>query len=249
MTKPRATALYNAVMAFLLRFPLIPWLFVRPWLHLPCLARRTPLVVRALLGETSFTMHDQTPRKGRIALGGVDETIWCSRIFHVLKRQLAEELGEEKRDALMVSVATEMGWFEADTAIRSGRWVPKAFRGLFDDPGLLDLVKSDEPFRKLFTSTMTVAIRLILNEGGWGTVKSFDVSSDPVIVRMAHLQEPLHSGPSVTPVCTYMRGYLAGFLSRLLHVEASVVETSCAVQGGEECVFAVTFGGRRPSSH
>jgi hypothetical protein len=212
---------------------------VRPWLRIPFIARRTPLVVQALLGESSFTMHEYIPRKGRIAIGGVDETIWCSRIFHTLKARLAEELGEEKRDALILSVSEEMGWFEADAAITSGRWIPKAFQGMFEDPGLLDLVRTDEAFRKLFVSTMNIAIRLIFNEGGWGNVKSFDVSSNPIIIRMNHLQEPIHSGPSATPVCTYIRGYLTGFLSRLLHVKATAEELSCAAQGHDECVFAL----------
>ena len=241
MDKPKLTGLYNSVISFLLRFPLVPNILFRPWLRIPFIARRTPLVVRALLGEDSFTMHEYIPRKGRISIGGVDETIWCSRIFHVLKERLAEEIGEEKRDKLIVEVSEEMGRFEADAALTGGRWIPKSFMGMFEDPGLLALVQSDAAFRRLFVSTMNIAIKLIFNEGGWGNVLSFDVSSNPIVIRMDHLQEPLHSGPSPIPVCTYLRGYLAGFLSRLLHRKTSAEELSCAAQGNDECVFAITI--------
>ncbi|MBN1649044.1 MAG: hypothetical protein JW874_13495 [Spirochaetales bacterium] len=241
MKKTYLTGLYNILVSFFIAFPLVPKILLYPWLRIPFIKRRTPLVVQALAGADSFEMHEVSVRKGRISIGGVDETIWCSRIFHVLNRQLAAEIGEERKNRLICSTAKEMGHFEADAAIRSGKWVPRSFAPVFDSPDLLETVRNDRAFARLFEKTMAIVIRLIFNEGGWGNVKGFDLSRDPVIITMDHLQEPIHSGPSAVPVCHYIRGYLAGFLSRLLHCETEAEELSCAAQGGTECMFAVSI--------
>jgi predicted hydrocarbon binding protein len=237
--KPKFLKLQNTVISFLIRFPFFPKLLFFPWLRIPFIAKRIPLVVRALLGGGPLALHEHLPLKGRISIGGVDETIWCSRIFHVLKRKLAQELGEERKDAFILEAAEEMGWFEADAAINSGKWLPKSYQPMFDDLDLLKTVRNNNELAKLFTKTMNIAIRLIFNEGGWGNVKSFDITNDPIRITMDHLQEPLHSGPANRPVCLYIRGYLSGFLSRLLHRKMKAEELECAAQGGSECVFAI----------
>jgi bacteriochlorophyll 4-vinyl reductase len=81
---------------------------------------------------------------------------------------------------------------------------------------------------------------------GWGTItfQNLDVEgSHPhgrIIVQDSF--EARGYGPSTTPICHFLRGYLAGALSAILTPRArrhkvELVETKCAAKGDEHCEF------------
>ena len=231
----------TTIIKVLTRFRIITRFVFFPVLKIPFFRKRMSIVTQAVLGATAFEIHDVDRKEGRIGIGDVDETMWSSKIFPVLKQRLALELGHQKTKKFIYELSEEMGYLEADTALSSGRWVPQYYKKKFDNKEILLDILNDNKFRMLFEESMKLAIRLIFNGGGWGVVKNFDLSHDPVIIKMKHLQEARHGKPSKEPICTYITGYLAGFMSRLMHKKAHVVETHCEACNDEECVFEISY--------
>jgi len=46
-------------------------------------------------------------------------------------------------------------------------------------------------------------------------------------------------GKSTIPVCHFLRGYLAGFLSTILVAKVELLETKCLAKGDGHCEFQV----------
>jgi predicted hydrocarbon binding protein len=85
-------------------------------------------------------------------------------------------------------------------------------------------------------------------EENWGELHFEDVDWDRLTGRIVVVRSFESRGlKRDEPSCYFFKGYLKGFLTKLLGEEVMVEETSCIAQGGAKCEF--TFrAGRRPLS-
>lgn len=84
------------------------------------------------------------------------------------------------------------------------------------------------------------ALKAYKQDEKWGVIDfDLDLESGVGTVTVYQSFEAKQYGHSLTPVCYFLRGYLAGFLSQTFGKPLRVVERSCIAQGRDRCVFAV----------
>jgi predicted hydrocarbon binding protein len=212
---------------------------LRPVANAPGLSSRLPVMVRAYMGATSFDIHDVDVVKGRYGIGGVDEIMFGSELLRVLHEVLGRMGPDEKKRALY-DIGYLTGYYEAKDAIRKGRWAPRVLVPLITNAGLLERVRSDPILAEFLTKTLEKESRIIINEGGWGSVEEFDFSSTPLRTVLANSQEAAWMGPSGGPVCHYFAGGAAGHVSAITGEYFEGREVECAAAGAPKCVFEMT---------
>ncbi|MFC1705524.1 V4R domain-containing protein, partial [Planctomycetota bacterium] len=109
---------------------------------------------------------------------------------------------------------------------------------LIDRSGTIDELRSDPKKARFFELAMKMALRLIINEGGWG-VAEMDVQSSPLRVTLSNSQEARWIGPAQKPVCYLSAGVIAGYTSRLLGEDLDTEEVRCEAMGHASCVFEI----------
>jgi len=223
-------------MSLLGRHPHLTRLLLRPVAMAPILRRRLPVLARATFGCTAFEVHDVDVDKGRIGIGGVDEIMWSSRFLDLFHEVLAQGMGEEAKDRALYEVGKRGGHWEISEAIRQGRWAPQALVDLVEGEGTLDRVRTDPDLARFFELSMGLALRLIINEGGWG-VPEMELSSDPVRVYLANSKEAERLGPADHPTCSLSAGVIAGYTGRILGMDVDAEEVECMAMGAPRCVF------------
>jgi uncharacterized protein len=209
---------------------------LRPIANAPGLSSRLPVMVRAYMGSSSFDIHDVDVAAGRIGIGGVDEIMFGSELLRVMHRVTARMGGEEQRRALY-DIGFITGYYEAKDAIRKGRFAPAVFVPLMTSGGLLERVREDTDMARLLNKVVAMESRLIINEGGWGSVESFDFGATPLTAVLANSQEAAWMGPSDVPVCHYFAGGAAGHVSAITGEWFEGAEVECAAAGARACTF------------
>jgi len=231
----RVSVLSNA-MSFLDRHPRFAKAFLRPLANAPVLSRRLPVLARAYMGATAFEIHDVDVKKGRIGIGGVDEIMWSSKFLELFHQVLASKMGKREKNDALYEVGRGGGYWEISEAIARGRWAPASLVELVEQGGTLERLRTDPAMERFFLLSMGMALRLIINEGGWG-VSRMDLHASPLRVTLANSQEARWVGPAEEPVCYLSAGVIAGYSSRILGLDLKAREVRCMAMGHSECVF------------
>jgi bacteriochlorophyll 4-vinyl reductase len=88
---------------------------------------------------------------------------------------------------------------------------------------------------------LLATIAKLKQKEGWASIDFKKVSLKKklgtVIVKNSFEAEGY--GKSDTPVCHFLRGYLAGALSITLNTEINLIETACAAKGDPNCEFQI----------
>lgn len=226
------------VMEFLERPPRLIKMCLRPIANAPWLSKRFQVLVRAYMGATAFEIHEVDVEKGRISIGDVDEVLFGSEIVKILSDVLAR-FGEEERVKGLYEIGFQAGYQEAKFALEKGFWAPKLLVPLVTSAGLIDRVRSDRHMARFFDQVETMVARIILNEGGWGRIESFDYQSKPIRVTLLHSPEVEWLGPADSPVCHIFAGLVAGHASAITGESLEAREVECAATGASRCVFEI----------
>lgn len=225
-----------ALMEFNERHPRLVRYVLRPIANAPGLSSRLKVMVRAYMGSNSFDIHDVDVEKGRIGIGGVDEIMFGSELLRVLHEVLGRMGTAEQRRALY-DIGFVTGYYEAMDAIRKGEWAPRVFVPLITGGNLLERVRSDPLMAGFLNKVLRMESRIIINEGGWGSIEEVDYGSIPVRAVLANSQEAEWMGPSDEPVCHYFAGGAAGHVSAITGERFEGSEVECRAAGSERCVF------------
>jgi len=236
MLKVRAAV---ALMDFSDSHPRLVKYALRPVANLPVLSKRMKVMIRAYMGANSFDIHDVDVERGRIGIGGVDEIMFGSELLRVLHEVFAR-MGPEEKERALYDVGFVTGYYEAKDAIRKGRFAPRVFLPLITGGDLLARVRKDPAMASFLNKVIAMESRLIINEGGWGSVQEFDFASTPLTAVLANSQEVVWMGPSDGPVCHYFAGGVAGHASAITGEWFEGVEVECAAAGAPRCVFEMT---------
>ena len=228
-----------ALMDFSDSHPRLIKYLARPIANAPVLSARLPVMVRAYMGATSFDIHDVDVENGRYGIGGVDEIMFGSELLRVLHLVLAR-MGPAEQERALYDIGFLTGYYEAKDAVRKGRWAPRVLVPLITSAGLLERVRSDPTMAEFLNKVLATESRIIINEGGWGSVEEFDFSSTPLRAVLANSQEAAWMGPSDSPVCHYFAGGAAGHASAITGEFFEGREVECAAAGARRCVFEMT---------
>lgn len=209
------------------------------WLsRAPLASRLMPVLARASLGATAFELHDVDVIKGRIGIGGVDEVIFSSKFVGLFHRVLARHVGEEEKNKILYEIGFEGGYWEVSEALAHHRWMPRKMARIIEEGKTEATLAADPDFARLFSEVLSLALRLIINEGGWG-VATVDLLSKPMRATLRNSQESRWEGPSNRPVCHLSAGVMAGYASKMMGRRLDSREVACAAAGAPECVFEV----------
>ena len=228
-----------ALMDFSDKHPRLMRYGLRPIANAPGLSSRLPVMVRAYMGATSFDIHDVDVKNGRYGIGGVDEIMFGSELLRVLHEVLGR-MGSDEQKRALYDIGFLTGYYEAKDAIRKGRWAPRVLVPLITSAGLLERVRSDPLMARFLNKVLATESRIIINEGGWGSVEEFDFSTSPLRAVLANSQEAAWMGPSYGPVCHYFAGGAAGHASAITGEFFEGREVECAAAGAPRCVFEMT---------
>jgi len=229
-------SLLTGVMSFLDRHPRASRL-LRPLAFAPVLSNRLKVLPRAWMGATAFELHDVDLERGRIGIGGVDEIMWSSKFLGLFHDLLGERLGELAKNEVLYEVGREGGRWEIEQARSHGRWAPAMLMRLIDRPNVLQELRSDPSTARFFELCMKMAMRLIINEGGWGTVEEIELSSTPLRIVVGHSKEAEWGHVRDGSACWLSAGVVAGYATGLLREELDAREVECRAAGAEHCVF------------
>jgi len=207
--------------------------------NLPRLSDRLPVMVRAYMGADSFDIHDVDVARGRIGIGGVDEIMFGSELLRVLHQVLGRMGTDEQRRALY-DIGYLTGYYEAKDAIRKGRWAPGVLMPLITSGDLLEKVRIDPVMAEFLSKVLETESRIIINEGGWGSVERFDFTTTPLEAVLVNSQEVAWMGPADHPVCHYFTGGAAGHASAITGRFFEAREVECAAMGAPKCIFEMT---------
>ncbi len=226
------------VMEFLEQPPAPVKMLLRPIANAPWLSKHFQVLVRAYMGATGFEIHEVDVEKGRISIGQVDEVLFGSEIVKILSDVL-QRFGDEERVKALYEIGYQAGFQEAKFALEKGYWAPKVLVPLVTSSGLIDRVRSDRHMARFFNQVEKMVARIILNEGGWGRVESFDYQSSPIRITLLYSPEAEWLGPADRPVCHIFAGLLAGHASAISGETLEAHEVECAATGAARCVFEI----------
>jgi uncharacterized protein len=225
-----------ALMEFSDEHPRLVKYILRPIANAPGISSRLKVMVRAYMGSNSFDIHEVDVSGGRISIGGVDEIMFGSELLRVL-HEVAARMGSDEQRRALYDIGFITGYYEAKDAIRKGQFAPAVFVPLMTSGGLLERVRQDPDMARFLNKVVAMESRLIINEGGWGSVESFDYSTVPVTAVLANSQEAAWMGPSDSPVCHYFAGGAAGHVSAITGEWFEGSEVECAAAGARACTF------------
>lgn len=231
-----------ALMEFSERHPRLVRFTLSPIANAPRLGKKMKVMVRAYMGASSFEIHEVDVERGRIGIGGVDEIMFGSELLAVM-HEVFGRMGPEEQCRALYDVGFVTGYYEAKDAVRKGLWAPRMFEPLITEGRLLERVRTDPLMARFFTKVLETEMRLIINEGGWGSIEEFDFASTPVRAVLSNSQEAHWMGPSSGPVCHYFAGGAAGHASAVTGEWFKGTEVECAAAGAPRCVFEMVPAG------
>ena len=196
--------------------------------------------VRATLGQNQLSMHDCT-RDGEISIGGVSEQLYGEGFIAAWHEVLGREVGERLPEVLY-DIGLRGARWEVKRAMDRGTWVPSLLRPLVGRPELVQKMRTSRFYERLMHETLRILFRMIMTEGGWGRVKSIELSKTPVRVVVANTPEPRRLGKTGHAVCHLMTGIYAGYFETIFGVPAVGKETTCVSAGDEHCTFELSLG-------
>jgi predicted hydrocarbon binding protein len=229
-------------MEFLDAHPVLARTFLSPIARAPILGRRLPVLPRAFMGATAFEIHDVEVARGRIGIGGVDEVLFSSKFLEAFHRLIAEEIGSvERKNDVLYRIGKDGGQWEVREALSHGRWGPRPLVQLIESGTAAQSLQSDPQMERFFQAVMKMVCRIIINEGGWGSVEKIDLRSNPMQLVLANSNEARWVGPSESPVCFICAGVVAGYASGIFRRDVDAKEVECAAMGSSHCTFELTF--------
>jgi hypothetical protein len=88
---------------------------------------------------------------------------------------------------------------------------------------------------------LLATIAKLKQKEGWASIdfKKVNLKKKLGTVIVKNSFEAEGYGKSDTPVCHFLRGYLAGALSITLNTEINLIETACAAKGDPNCEFQI----------
>ncbi len=235
MLKVRVLVLLLDLLA---KHPLLVKIFLRPVANAPFISGKLSVMFRAFMGSTAFEIHDVDVANGRISIGGVDEMLFGSEFILILHEAFAEIVTEEEKERVLYEIGFKACYYEAEEALKKGRWAPKTLVPIIYNKKIIERVRSDPLMARFFNHIEGMVTRLILNEGGWGHIE-FDLASRPMKVRLYNSQEARYLGPAENPVCMFFTGFIAGHASSLIGERVEAREVSCAASGEPYCTFEI----------
>jgi predicted hydrocarbon binding protein len=227
-----------ALMEALDRYPALVRAVLRPVSRIPFVSKRLMVLPRAFMGQTAFEIHDVDLARGRIAIGGVEEIMFGSKVVEQLHSVLESRLGQEQADEALYELGYNLCRWEVSTSLQGGRWAPGVLVPLISNSTIVDDVRTDPLLARFFLKVMSTVSRLITDEGGWGHL-DFEVQSSPMRVILSNSQEAAWLGPSDRPVCSLYAGIAAGYTSAISGEELRAREVECKAMGAPRCVFEV----------
>lgn len=92
------------------------------------------------------------------------------------------------------------------------------------------------------TEIILKAIAQLKKAEGWGMLEfwNMNLNEDRGEIVVKESFEADGYGKSTTPVCHFLRGYLAGVLNKISGKSVNILEKECKAAGSEACVFKVT---------
>lgn len=225
-------------MEFTRNHPTITRFVLRPVSRMPGLSRRMPVLFKAFMGQTAFEIHDVDIERGRIAIGGVEEIMFGSKVVEQLHAVLESRFGARAKNEALYELGLNLCRWEVSTALASGRWAPGALVPLIANSAIVDEVRADPLTARFFGEVMGMVSRLITDEGGWGHLE-FEVLPRPMRVLLYDSQEAAWLGPSEEPVCHLYAGIVAGYASVITGEELHAKEVECRAMGAARCAFEI----------
>jgi predicted hydrocarbon binding protein len=220
--------------------PALSRLIVRAGLVGGSLASGTLFWVKATLGRNQLAMHDVTAT-GEISIGGVSEQLYGEGFVAAWHEVLERDLGVERAAEVLYEVGVKGARWEVSKAIEQGVWVPWLMKGLVGRKALLEKVRGSAFYNALAREAVRILFRMVMTEGGWGVVESFDLRATPIKVVVSNSPETRRLGLTGRPSCDLARGIYAGYMGTLFGVPASARETTCVSRGDARCTFEVTL--------
>ncbi len=194
--------------------------------------------VRAALGQNQLRMHDCT-RDGSISIGDVPEQLYGEGFVAAWHDVLERELGPARAAAALYEAGRQGGRWETLRAIEKGIWVPRFLKPFIGRKAVIERMRSSAVFHALVRETMTVFLRMIVTEGGWGVIEDLDLRRNPARLVVTNAPEPRRLGRTGRCSCDLFAGIAAGYFEGLLGVPCAVRETTCASKGDRACTFEV----------
>lgn len=227
------------IMSVLSRHPKAARILLGPIANAPLLSRFLHVLPRAFMGATAFEIHDVDVKGGRISLGRVDEVIFSSKFLELFHNGIAARTGEDEKNIILYDIGRQGGYWEVDQALKHGQWAPRVLADMIENGATLDAIRTNPTMARFFAETMRMVLRLIINEGGWGSIDELDFETSPMKTVISNSQEAKWMGPSDSPVCHIAAGVMAGYSSRILGEEVTAREVACKAMGAPNCVFEI----------
>lgn len=203
--------------------------------------------VRAVLGQNQLSMHECS-RTGEISIGGVSEQLYGEGFLEAWHEVLERELGAERAAQTLYEVGERGARWEVEAAIGQRVWVPRLLQGLVGKKELLERVRKSAFQHALVAESLRILFRMIMTEGGWGTVEKVDLRATPLLIELANSPETRRLGYTGRASCDLARGIYAGYMGTIFGLPAVARETRCRSKGDERCTFEVSLGGKAPAA-
>lgn len=207
-------------------------------------SRRLPNSVRAFLGQRAFDLHDVDLVRGEIGLFGVREVLFSAHWIGLLHEELDAAVGSAEKDRLLYAVGERGAESETRDALATMGWMPAGFARLLRDGTLLQAARADADVARFIEHVVRRISHLIITEGGWGNVVTYDLGKSPIRVVIAESIEAKVCGYRERPTCALTTGGIAGQLRAVLGRPVRAHEVRCrAVRSGpkaaKQCEFEV----------
>ena len=86
---------------------------------------------------------------------------------------------------------------------------------------------------------LPAALETFFTQSGWGKIHTdVDFAKQKVVIRIKN-SATARQTKAKEPVCHFIRGYIAGTLHAIFHINTDCIETQCLAKGDPFCEFQV----------
>lgn len=226
---------YLELIRFTRRHPHLSKLALKLISMVPVLRLALPASTRIFMGGRILDSYGVDPAAGQISFAGVDKQIVGSEFVEILLREFQEAMGEEEgRQAVYDVHYLAMRQQLAEMDFKSV--FPGFCASLFQAPVDAELLESSPALASLYRELLSMLIRMLFNESGWGN-PVFDSLPVPGEITVYNSAEPEWTPSSDKPVCYGLAGHLAAFVSFIAGESYHAREIRCAATGDPNCAF------------